>query len=260
MPRHIAYPAIGASAAFAVAAGLLLIRLSPAEIGWATVRGEVLADIATYLYLVIVAMTVFVGLGAALGYQTDRLLTLAVTDPLTGLHNRRALQFRMDEEISRAARCAQQLSILLIDLDKFKQVNDRCGHLAGDALLCGIGQAIQSTLRKTDHGARIGGDEFVIVAPNTGRMAASLLARRVRLAIAGEARRQHLPVTASIGISTYDPEGSQPIDRIALMYAADTALYDAKHGGGNSTTIAPQPIEGQPRDADCDLDAALTAL
>jgi len=119
-------------------------------------------------------------------------------------------------------------------------VNDRWGHLTGDALLCGIGHAIQETLRKTDYGARVGGDEFVIIAPDTGPAAASLLAQRVRLAIAEEACRQSQPITASIGISTFDPQASQPVSRLALMNAADTALYDAKHGGGNSIRMAPQ--------------------
>jgi GGDEF domain-containing protein len=164
----VAYPVIGASATLAVAAGLLLVRLSPAGLGWDAVRAEVLGNVAMYLYVAIVIMAVFVGLGAALGYQTDRLVTQTTTDPLTGLHNRRALQERIDEELRRSARYGKSLSLLLIDLDKFKQVNDRCGHLAGDALLCAIGQAIQRTMRKTDYAARLGGDGFAIVSPNTG--------------------------------------------------------------------------------------------
>jgi len=230
----VAYPVVGASATLAVAAGLLLVRLSPAGLGWDAVRAEVLGNVAMYLYVAIVIMAVFVGLGAALGYQTDRLVTQTTTDPLTGLHNRRALQERIDEELRRSARYGKSLSLLLIDLDKFKQVNDRCGHLAGDALLCAIGQAIQRTMRKTDYAARLGGDEFAIVSPNTGGADAALLARRVRLAIANDARRQHQLVTASIGIATYHPQESWPLDPLTLIYAADTALYDAKHHNGNT--------------------------
>jgi predicted signal transduction protein with EAL and GGDEF domain len=113
----VAYPILGASAALAVAAGLLLIRLSPAGFSVDAIRAEVLRDPATYLYLGIVVMAVFVGLGAALGSQTDRLLTETTIDPLTGLHNRRALRQRIDEELSRSARYGQSLSLLLIDLD-----------------------------------------------------------------------------------------------------------------------------------------------
>jgi diguanylate cyclase (GGDEF)-like protein len=238
IPRRIAYPVIGMSAAFALAVGLLIVRLTPGGIGWAAMREEVAADLATYLYLTIAAMTVLVGLGALLGLQTDRLLTLSATDALTGLDNRRALEGRLDDEISRSARCGQPLSVLLVDLDKFKDVNDRCGHLTGDVLLCSVGHAIQGTLRRTDRGARLGGDEFALLAPDTDRAAAAILAERVRAAIVSEARRLRQPVTASIGISTFNPQGWQSVDRLSLMNAADLALYEAKHGGGNGIKLA----------------------
>ncbi len=229
VPRRVAYPILGASAALAVVAGLLLIRLSPAGVSVDAIRAEVLRDPATYLYLGIVVMALFVGLGAALGSQTDRLLTETTIDPLTGLHNRRALRQRIDEELSRSARYGQSLSLLLIDLDNFKQVNDRWGHLAGDALLRGTGRAIARTLRTTDYAVRLGGDEFAIISPNTNGAEAAMLATRVRFAIAHDARRQKYPVTASIGISTYDPRPSRPADVLTMVEAADAALYDAKH-------------------------------
>ena len=108
-------------------------------------------------------------------------------------------------------------------------MNDRWGHLAGDALLRGTGRAIARTLRKTDYAVRLGGDEFAIVSPNTSSAEAALLAARVKFAIAQDARRQKYPVTASIGISTYDPRLSQPVDLVSIVEAADAALYDAKH-------------------------------
>jgi hypothetical protein len=111
----VAYPVIGASAALAVAAGFLVVRLSSAGPGWDALRAEVIGNAAMYLYLAIVVMAVFVGLGAALGYQTDRLLTQSTTDPLTGLHNRRALQERIDEELRRSACYGKSVSLMLID-------------------------------------------------------------------------------------------------------------------------------------------------
>ncbi len=108
-------------------------------------------------------------------------------------------------------------------------MNDRWGHLAGDALLRGTGRAIARTLRKTDYAVRLGGDEFAIVSPNTNSAEAALLTARIRFAIAQDARRQKYPVTASIGISTYDPRLSQPADVLSMVEAADAALYDAKH-------------------------------
>jgi len=239
IPRRIAYPAFGAVATVGVPFGLLLVRLSPDGLAWTAASEEVFGDLTTYLYVTLVATAVFVGLGAALGYQTDRLLLLSTTDALTGLYNHRALEQRLEEEIPRSTRCHQPLSVLLVDLDKFKGVNDRWGHLAGDDVLRAMGQTIQHIVRITDRAGRIGGDEFAIVAPDTGRAAASKLAQRVRVAIEQEARRLHQPVTASVGISTFTPRGAKPVDRLALINAADVALYSAKRQGGNRIEIAP---------------------
>jgi len=238
VPRRLAYPVFGAFAALALSAGLVLVRVSPANLGWHSVFAEVTGDAATYLYLAVVVMATFIGLGAAWGYETDHLLAQSTTDPLTGLHNRRALQQRIDEELSRAVRYGQRLSLVMIDLDKFKQVNDRCGHLAGDALLHAIGQVIQQALRKSDYAVRLGGDEFAIVSPNADEASAAFLAARVSSAIARDARRQQQPVTASIGIATYDPRAARVVDRVSLITAADAALYEAKLNRGNSIRIA----------------------
>jgi diguanylate cyclase (GGDEF)-like protein len=238
VPRRVAYPVLGASAALALSAGLVLVRLSPANLGWDSILAEILGNAPTYLYLGIVVMAAFIGLGAVWGYETDQLLAKATTDPLTGLHNRRALQQRIDEELARAARYGQRLSLLMIDLDKFKQVNDQYGHLAGDALLHGIGHAIQDALRTSDYAVRLGGDEFAIISPNADEGSAALLAARVSSAIARDARRQHQPVTASIGIASYNPRTAGAVDRVSLIKVADSALYEAKLSRGNSIRIA----------------------
>ncbi len=240
IPRRIAYPVLGLVATVAAPSGLLFVRLSSMGGRWPGLREEILDERATYLYLTLAAMLVFVGLGTVLGHQADRLLALSATDDLTGLHNRWAFQRRLDEEIPRSARGQQPLSVLMLDLDGFKGVNDRWGHLTGDALLRAVGHAIHTTLRNTDFGARWGGDEFGIVAPDTSPAAASVLAQRLRTAIEAEARRLRQPLTASVGVGTFVPHHPAIVDRTTLVKAADTALYEAKRSGGNGVRSAKE--------------------
>jgi diguanylate cyclase (GGDEF)-like protein len=144
----------------------------------------------------------------------------------------------LDTEIARSARYHQPVSVLLIDLDGFKHVNDRWGHLIGDRLLRATGHTIRTTLRSIDQGARLGGDEFAIVAPETDVADAWMLAHRVSAAVRREARRLHHPITASVGIATFAPDRPEFFDRLALVSAADAALYEAKRRGGNCVHTA----------------------
>lgn len=233
IPRRILYPVMGLVATLAAPSGLLLVRLSSMGVRWAGIREEMLDERATYLYLTIAAMMVFIGLGAIIGHQEDRLLALSATDELTGLHNRWAFQRRLDDEIPRSARCGQPLSVLLLDLDGFKGVNDRWGHLTGDAVLRSVGQTIRATLRGTDFVARWGGDEFVVVAPDTSPGAATVLAQRLQTAIEQEARQLRQPLTASVGVGTFVPNHPAIVDRLTLVKAADAALYEAKRRRGD---------------------------
>ncbi len=245
IPRRILYPVMGLVGTLAAPSGLLLVRLSSMGALRVGIWEEMLDERATYLYLTIAAMMVFIGLGAIIGHQEDRLLALSATDELTGLHNRWAFQRRLDDEIPRSARCGQPLSVLLLDLDGFKGVNDRWGHLSGDALLRGVGQTIRATLRSTDFVARWGGDEFVVVAPDTSPDAASVLAERLQTAIEQESRQLRQPLTASVGVGTFVPNPPATVDRLALVKAADTALYEAKRRGGDgvrSVRELPLPL------------------
>ena len=245
IPRRILYPVMGLVGTLAAPSGLLLVRRSSMGALRVGIWEEMLDERATYLYLTIAAMTVFIGLGAIIGHQEDRLLALSATDELTGLHNRWAFQRRLDDEIPRSARCGQPLSVLLLDLDGFKGVNDRWGHLSGDALLRGVGQTIRATLRSTDFVARWGGDEFVVVAPDTSPDAASVLAERLQTAIEQESRQLRQPLTASVGVGTFVPNPPATVDRLALVKAADTALYEAKRRGGDgvrSVRELPLPL------------------
>jgi two-component system cell cycle response regulator len=165
-----------------------------------------------------------------------RLEVLALTDPLTQTHNRRALMERLTAELERARRYALQLSMLMIDLDHFKAVNDSYGHVVGDEVLRGVSRILQREARAVDVVARFGGEEFVVVLPETGEEGAMSLAERIRSRVAetpplAGGEYGWLRVTVSIGVATIpSPRVNSPEDLIAL---ADEALYRAKAQGRN---------------------------
>jgi two-component system cell cycle response regulator len=167
--------------------------------------------------------------------DNHRLETLAHTDPLTQLVNRRALTIRLVTEMERVRRYNAPLSILLIDLDHFKQINDTYGHLAGDEVLAAVATLLQRTVRSVDMVARYGGEEFVVVLPETGRQGAVAFAERIREKVAACGFRvadlQEAHITTSIGVATFP---SPRLDSVEdLFRAADIALYRAKDNGRN---------------------------
>ena len=157
---------------------------------------------------------------------------LATTDMLTGLRNRRAFEERLAEEFERAERHNTPLSLLLLDVDRFKQYNDTFGHLAGDDVLRTLGQVLRKAARGTDFPARYGGEEVVIILPQTSRSAALRAAERVRETVAA-APWERREVTASVGVSTLRPDMKSPAE---LVEAADRALYASKAAGRNCVT------------------------
>jgi diguanylate cyclase (GGDEF)-like protein len=176
----------------------------------------------------------------ALGDQMDKLKKLSITDDLTGLLNRRYLLDRMEEELSRAERYNRQMSVLMVDLDNFKQFNDSVGHPAGDRILENIALTIMNSIRSIDIAARYGGDEFVIVLPETDTGMALHIAERLRSSIAETPLEgvsdKSLPdkLTASIGIVCCPQHGSTVE---GLLKCADEALYRAKDQGRNRTVL-----------------------
>jgi diguanylate cyclase (GGDEF)-like protein len=177
-------------------------------------------------------------------YETAR--NLADRDPLTGFYNHRYLHERMSEEVVRAVRMGRPLSVVMLDLDDFKIVNDSFGHVYGDRVLVHVAEVIRSTLRGSDVAARYGGDEFAVILPETRPEDAAIVAARVidafhRSPFAAEGR-QPFPIGASIGIATYPRDGRSAAELIA---AADTALYAAKAAGGSAVRVAGQD-QGQP--------------
>jgi two-component system cell cycle response regulator len=174
-----------------------------------------------------------------------RLVRSGFTDALTGWHNRRYLQTRLHEELARCRRERTPLTCLMIDIDHFKAVNDRFGHLAGDEVLRQIAQCISGEVRGSDVSARYGGEEFVVLLPGTGVAAGFLLAERIRVAVAEEPFElpdgSRLPVTVSIGVADHSPtSGDHDLKVVGerLLALADVALYEAKAGGRNSVAKA----------------------
>ena len=176
---------------------------------------------------------------AQLRVANDQLERMAVTDPLTGVLNRRALLDVMRREAERNLRHRHGLSVLMLDVDFFKDVNDRYGHAAGDSVLRHVAAVTARTIRGTDTLARYGGEEFVVVAPETDQAQAWQLAERIRAALESSAIavvHHTLRVTASVGVTIVHEE-DKDLDQI--LDRADTALYSAKAAGRNRVAAHP---------------------
>lgn len=153
----------------------------------------------------------------------------SVTDPLTGLFNRYHFDATMTREIARCRRYGAPLSLLLIDVDRLKLLNDRSGHHAGDQALMRVSAAIQQGLRGTDIAARLGGDEFAIILPDTDAVAGLIVATRIRHNLVENAS---IKVTVSGGLAEL-PRHATDASAAQMMLVADHALYAAKNAGGN---------------------------
>jgi two-component system cell cycle response regulator len=165
-----------------------------------------------------------------------RLEMLAHTDPLTQTYNRRALMDRLTEEMERARRYGLQLSVLMVDLDHFKAINDSYGHVVGDEVLRGVSATLQREARAVDVVARYGGEEFVVVLPETGTEGAMAVAERIRSRVAAVppmpgGEYGWLRVTVSIGVASVPESGANTPEE--LIGVADQALYRAKAEGRN---------------------------
>jgi diguanylate cyclase (GGDEF)-like protein/PAS domain S-box-containing protein len=163
----------------------------------------------------------------------DQLRKLAVTDELTGLRNRRSFEERLVMEFSMARRRKRELSVLLIDVDNFKTINDRFGHAAGDEVLRRLGTILRTTVRLPDLPARYGGEEFVVLLPESGEESAMGLARRVMQRVAAE-EWENEPLTISVGMAAMNESLESGYQLVEL---ADEALYAAKRAGKNRVMV-----------------------
>jgi len=190
------------------------------------------------------------GTGLFVSFVRDRLSDMlhrlreaAHRDPLTDLLNRRGFQQVFDTELERARRAEQSLSLIVGDIDRFKRVNDAHGHAAGDAALMRVADAIRGAKRGFDSAARVGGEEFAVLAPDCDEHGAYMLAERIRAAVheALSAAPEDAPLTISFGISTFPTHG-QSAD--GLLRTADQALYAAKRLGRNRSVISSAEVPG----------------
>lgn len=162
---------------------------------------------------------------------------MAVTDGLTGLYNHRYFKERLYAEFARINRIPEPLSLLFIDIDLFKCINDSHGHLAGDEILQGVAQVIKNNVREIDFLARYGGEEFSVILPGTDREGARKMAERLRQAVAEKSFQvgwKELKVTVSVGAATYPDDAA---DKEDLLDKADQALFHAKKQGRNRSSL-----------------------
>jgi diguanylate cyclase (GGDEF)-like protein len=204
--------------------------------------GDLAADFLAHLG-VIVAISLENAVNRA------RLLRSGVTDFLTGWHNRRYFHNRLREELARAERTSKALACLMIDIDHFKEINDRFGHLAGDEALKEVARRAEAEIRAGDTGARFGGDEFAILLAGAENAQALKLAERIHQSVCATPVRvhggAHVTVTLSIGVATARPQPrSHDYKALAerLIAEADAALYRAKSAGRNRVDVSTHVI------------------
>jgi len=240
-PRFAVYAGVGCLLALGAPLGWLALRW----LGGASIRSELAAHAGLYGYLLLGSAIAFTLFGALLGRVDDRLVEsnrrlaqLSWTDALTGLANLRRFRSRLAHELARTQRSGHALSLILIDLDGFKAINDQHGHAAGDAVLIHAARTLAASMRQIDEVCRIGGDEFAVICPDTPIEGARTLAERARAALEGDPFSRELRVTGSFGLA----EGAN--DAETLYAHADAALYTAKMSGRNRVCGSQEPRGG----------------
>lgn len=228
--------------------GWLVLRLS----GGATLRQELRQSRDLYLYLTVTTTLTFATFGFALGRLEERLamsneeLTrLSRTDPLTGLENARVFAEALPRLIAESRRIGFPLSLLMVDVDVLKRINDRWGHVTGNRVLRHVAQLLSRDRRREDVVVRIGGDEFAVLLPGTDHEQALAVARRLLDAIAATPVRcenRWIRVTLSVGVAQLAPSDDEP----GFLHRADQALYVSKRSGRNRVSIAPARLSDSP--------------
>ena len=201
-------------------------------------KEELLARVSTHLQLK-EARDIISRQNEELKIKNEELYRTSITDKLTQVYNRLYIMEALSKEFSRCKRHKEQLSCILFDIDHFKNCNDTYGHQTGDAVLIGTAQAARSQIRKEDHFGRYGGEEFLLVLPNTTAGEALEVAEKIRKKIEGhvvEYGNNKLNITISLGIA--DNSDPQTKDEEELLHKADIALYHAKDSGRNRTILS----------------------
>ena len=204
--------------------GFLLVRSDDMSRGWADNELLLLHTVADQLTVAVNQAHMF----AQMEQQ-------ALTDSLTGCHNRRSFELRLEHDLQQATRRRESLSLVMLDLDNFKHINDQVGHESGDVALSMLAETLRNGLRAVDTAARFGGDEFVIILPEANTEGALIVAERLRKRVEQTEVPGFGQITASFGIATFPNHASS---RDALLAAVDHALYDAKNGGRNRVMVS----------------------
>jgi len=250
VPRWLLYGGLGFLLALGAPAGCLLLRELT---GAATSLKEDLAVNRFFcLYLGIANLVAFTAFGALLGALADRLVAtneklkaLAVTDELTLLRNARYFREVLPLEAARADRQKQSLGLIIIDLDNFKRINDRFGHVAGDRALVHFATVLLRSIRRVDIPCRIGGEEFAVICPGAGLEDSRRVAERILATLKESPLPDTSPperLTASAGVSVRSPGQ----DHEVLLLAADAALYEAKRAGKDRVAASGSSVQGEP--------------
>ena len=262
IPRRWRFPLLGVAIALIAPVGWFILQIPHQGLwSWPEVKRELYDHALLYGYMTVGTGLCFAIAGYLLGRAFDAVIrerreaqaqatrmhglnlqleAISVTDELTGMYNRRYFFERLEEYLRAARRHRLPLSVMMIDIDHFKRVNDTYGHPAGDRVLRTIADLIRSGLRASDISARYGGEEFVILLPYTDEAEATRLAHRLLNTVAGHPfplPPEAGPVTISIGLSQLDVE--HPLSGEALIARADGALYQAKRDGRNQVAVAP---------------------
>jgi len=197
------------------------------------ISGDVALRFLVSLLLTIVIINIILNIVSELQRE---LLDQAITDPLTGAYNRRHVEAALDEAMERSRRTGAAASVLLIDIDHFKRVNDELGHGAGDRVLKELVRLINTRSRRLDKLFRMGGEEFLLFLPDTPVASAMIQAESLRKLIADSLILQNRPITVSIGLSAYQDDQHQS----TWIKRADDALYRAKESGRNRVVSADE--------------------
>ena len=195
-----------------------------------------------------VAVADQIGLAVQNARLHEQTVALSITDPLTGVPNRRFFYQQLNSELARAERFSTPVSMVMVDIDHFKQLNDHSGHSAGDEVLRKVAQLLRHNLRKVDTLARYGGEEFIVLLPQIGHDEAREVAEKLRRAVADttfeQGKRQPLGIVSiSVGVATLPRDAN---DDVKLIDAADSALYASKRGGRNRVTSYEPGMEQEP--------------
>ena len=255
-PFFFAFPLIVGGAALVVAPRITLALASAATIGYllAVLAGSAAgslgpaaaATVGVNLTALILIAYVAMVIARAQRQTRDAAIRLSTVDSLTGLFNRTFFFAAMEREIARSARSGRGFCLLMMDLDELKAINDRLGHFYGDRVLRGVGEVITQGVRQIDTAARYGGDEFVVLLPETDPTGAFVLAEKIRLGVGAMA--VDLPggsprPSLSIGFVSY-PDDGRTADE--LIISADGAMYASKRAGKDRVTGVSIPRTGQP--------------